>query len=103
MLAPDGRYEHPPLTALTLPAADIDLLSATAAALGHPGLDADIAEVVHAHAGQLGDTYRPVGHTELVALLAWLAGPARPRSHRRQPPAHRTNAGHPARHGLHAE
>ncbi len=74
LLAPDGRYEHAPLTALTLPAADIDLLSATAAALGHPGLDADIAEVVDAHAGQLGDTYRRVGRTSLVSLLARLAG-----------------------------
>ncbi len=48
LLAPDGRYEHAPITALTLPAAGINLLSATAAALGHPGLDADIAELVDA-------------------------------------------------------
>jgi hypothetical protein len=74
LLAPDGRYEHAPLTALTLPATDIDLLPATAAALGHPGLDADIAEVVDAHAGQLGDTYRWAGRASLVSLLARLAG-----------------------------
>ncbi|WP_336029887.1 LuxR family transcriptional regulator [Geodermatophilus sp. FMUSA9-8] len=74
LLAPDGRYEHAPLTALTLPAVDIDLLSATAAALGHPGLDADIADVVDAHAGQLGDTYRCPGRASFVSLLARLAG-----------------------------
>jgi hypothetical protein len=74
LLAPDGRYEHAPLTMLTLPAADIDLLCATAAALGHPGLDADIAELVDAHAEQLGGGYRRPGRTDLVSLLARLAG-----------------------------
>jgi hypothetical protein len=43
LLAPDGRYEHASMTALILPAADIDLLCATAATLGHPVLDPDIA------------------------------------------------------------
>ncbi|SFD96056.1 hypothetical protein SAMN05216574_101440 [Blastococcus tunisiensis] len=37
LLTPGGRYEHAPMTALTLPAADIELLCATAAALGPPG------------------------------------------------------------------
>ena len=74
LLAPDGRYEHAPMTALTLPAADIDLLAATAAAIGHPGLDADITELVDAHAEQLAGGCRSGGRTELVSLLARLAG-----------------------------
>jgi hypothetical protein len=74
LLAPDGRYEHAPMTALTLPAADIDLLAATAAALGHPRLDADIADLVAAHAEQLPSGYRRADRTELVSLLARLAG-----------------------------
>jgi hypothetical protein len=74
LLAPDGRHEHAPLTVLTLPAADIDLLCATAAALGHPGLDADIAELVDAHSEQLGRGYHQTDRTELVSLLARLAG-----------------------------
>lgn len=45
------------MTVLILPAADIDLLGATATALGHPGLDADTAELVDAHAEPLA-----VGH-----------------------------------------
>lgn len=74
LLAPDGRYEHAPMTALTLTAADINLLAATAAALGHPGLDPDIGELVDAHAEQLAGGYRRADHTELVSLLARLAG-----------------------------
>jgi hypothetical protein len=74
LLAPDGRYEHAPLTALTPPAVDIDLLSATAAALGHPGLDPDIADLVSTVADQLGDGHRRADRTELVSLLARLAG-----------------------------
>nr|WP_239521094.1 LuxR family transcriptional regulator [Blastococcus saxobsidens] len=74
LLAPDGRYEQAPMTALTLPTADIDLLSATAAALGHPRLNADIAELVDAHAAQLAGGYRRADRTKLVSLLARLAG-----------------------------
>ncbi|SFD88125.1 hypothetical protein SAMN05216574_101166 [Blastococcus tunisiensis] len=74
LLAPDGRYEHAPLTALTLPAADIDLLSATAAALGHPGLDPDIGELVDTHSEQLTLGYRQAEPPELVSHLARLAG-----------------------------
>ncbi|WP_324277229.1 hypothetical protein [Blastococcus brunescens] len=62
------------MTALTLHSADVELLSATAAALGHPGLDPDIPEVVDEYAEQLGDTYRSGGRTELALLLARLAG-----------------------------
>jgi hypothetical protein len=74
LLAPDGRYEHAPLTVLTLPAADINVLSATAEALGNPRLDPDIGELVDAHAEQLAGGYRRTGRTELVSLLARLAG-----------------------------
>jgi hypothetical protein len=74
LLAPDARYEHAPMTALTLPAADIDLLAATAAALGHPALNPEIAELVDSHAGQLGSGYTRVDRTALVSLLARLAG-----------------------------
>jgi hypothetical protein len=74
LLAPDGRYEHAPMTALALPAADIDLLAATAAVLGAPRLDADIAELVDAHAAQLAGQYRRADRPELVSLLARLAG-----------------------------
>ncbi|SNR79848.1 hypothetical protein SAMN06272737_12634 [Blastococcus mobilis] len=74
LLAPDGRYEHAPLTALTLPAADINVLSATADALGHPRLNANIAELVDDHAEQLGGGYRRTDRTDLVSLLARLAG-----------------------------
>jgi len=73
LLAPGGRYEHAPMTSLTVPAADIDLLCATSAALGHPGLDADIAELVNTHADQLALGYRRADRTELVSLLARLA------------------------------
>jgi hypothetical protein len=62
------------MTALTLPAADIDLLRATAAALGHSGLDPDIGELVDAHAEHLASGYRQADRTDLVTLLARLAG-----------------------------
>ena len=62
------------MTALTLPAADIDLLSATATTLGHPRLDANIAELIDAYAERLGDTSRRGDRTELVSRLARLAG-----------------------------
>ena len=74
LLAPGGRYEHASMTALALPTVDIDLLAATAAALGRPRLNADIAELVTAHAEQLANGYRRTEPTELVALLARLAG-----------------------------
>ncbi|WP_336029223.1 LuxR family transcriptional regulator [Geodermatophilus sp. FMUSA9-8] len=74
LLAPDGRYEHAPMTVLSLPAADIDLLSTIAATLGHPRLDPDIAELVTAHAEQLNLGYRRTDRTDLVSVLARLAG-----------------------------
>ncbi|CCG02687.1 hypothetical protein [Blastococcus saxobsidens] len=74
LLAPDGRYEHAPMTALTLPSADIDLLCATAAALGDAALNPEIADLVSTFAEQLGSGCRSGGRTELVSLLARLAG-----------------------------
>jgi hypothetical protein len=76
LLAPDGSYEHAPLSVLELSAADVATLSAAAAALGHPGLDPDVADVVTTHAHTLGGTYRVPGadRTELVSLIARLAG-----------------------------
>ena len=74
LLGPDGRYEHAPLTVLTVAAGDVQVLSATAAALGHPGLDADVVDVVQTFAEQLGDTYRRVDRGGLVSLVARLAG-----------------------------
>lgn len=76
LLAPDGSYEHAPLSVLELAAADVEVLSATAAALGHPALDPDVADVVTTHAHTLGGTYRVPGadRTELVSLIARLAG-----------------------------
>jgi hypothetical protein len=50
-----------------------DGLPATADALGRPRLDADIAELVDAHAEQLAGG-RCADRTELVSLLARLAG-----------------------------
>ncbi|SFF94642.1 hypothetical protein SAMN05216574_13518 [Blastococcus tunisiensis] len=101
LLAPDGRYEHAPMTALTLPAADIDLLSA--AALGHPGLDSDIADLVSTFAEQLGSGYHRT-RPHRADLAPRTAGrPARPHPHRRHPTAHRPAAGHPARHRLRAQ
>jgi hypothetical protein len=50
------------------------VLTLPAAALGHPELDADIAELVDAHAEQLGSGHRRTDGTELVSLLARLAG-----------------------------
>lgn len=74
LLAPEGRHEHAPLTALTLPTADINVLSATAAALGNSALNPEIADLVSTFAEQLGSGYRRTDRTELVSLLARLAG-----------------------------
>lgn len=74
LLAPDGSYEHAALTVLELPAVDVETLSATAVALGHPLLDPDVADVVQTFAEQLGDTYQRVDRTELVSRVARLAG-----------------------------
>jgi hypothetical protein len=55
---------------LELSGEDVAILSATAAALGHPLLDPDVADVVQTYA----ETYRRVDRTELVSLVARLAG-----------------------------
>ena len=62
------------MTVLSLPAADIDLLSTIATTLGHPGLDPDITDLVNAHAEQLNLGYRRTDRTDLVSVLARLAG-----------------------------
>jgi hypothetical protein len=102
LLAPDGRYEHAPMTALTLPAADIDLLCATAAALGRPGLDADIAELVDAHAEQLpAATAGPSPPSWSRSLRGWPACSTSPPP--TTPDTHHPAADHPARHRLRAQ
>jgi hypothetical protein len=59
---------------LNLSAADIHILSATAEALGHPALNPDIADLVSTFVEQLGRGYRRTDRTDLVSLLARLAG-----------------------------
>ena len=75
LLAPGGRFEHAPLTALTLPAADIDLLSATKAVPGDTRLDADIGELVNADTEEFAGGRRSGGRTEPVSRPARSAGP----------------------------
>ena len=53
LLAPDGSHAHSPLSVLTLDSADIALLSATAAALGRPGLEPDLVDVLTGYADRL--------------------------------------------------
>ena len=75
LLSPDGAYDHAAFTVLRLPAADIDVLSRTAQALGNPGLDRDIAGVVDGYAHTLStDPRHPVHRTELVSQIARVAG-----------------------------
>ena len=51
---------------------DIDLLSATPAALGHPGLCADIAQLADAHTEQLPTAHRRTDWSLLVRLTGLL-------------------------------
>lgn len=75
LLAPNGVSEHAPLSVLELAAADVRVLSATAAALGRPGLDPDLVDLVATHAANLGGTHRAgADRTELVSLVARVAG-----------------------------
>src|SRR4051812_36226136 len=53
LLAPDGSYAHPALSVLTLPSADVALLSATAQILGRPGLEPDLVDVLTGYADRL--------------------------------------------------
>ncbi len=78
LLAFDGSHTHPPLSVLTLPSADIALLSATASALGRPGLEPDLVDVLTAYADrltdQLADRHTPADRARFVARIAALAG-----------------------------
>jgi hypothetical protein len=73
LLGPDGSYEHAPCTVLRLPAADIEVLSATAQALGRPGLDPDLVDVLTAYADRLSGQHEAGDRGELVAGIARLA------------------------------
>jgi hypothetical protein len=62
------------LSAVVLAAMDIALLSATAQALGHPGLDADVAALLNAHASQEDQPCGREHRAEFIARLAAIAG-----------------------------
>src|SRR3954452_23498101 len=78
LLAPDGSHAHPALSVLTLPSADLALLSATAAALGRPGLAPDLVDVLTGYADrlteQLAGRHAPADRAGFVAGIAALAG-----------------------------
>src|SRR3954462_3826173 len=78
LLAPDGSHAHPALSVLTLPSADLALLSATAQALGRPGLAPDLVDVLTAYADrlteQLAGRHTPADRAGFVARIAALAG-----------------------------
>ena len=78
LLAPDGSHAHPALSMLTLPSADLALLSATAAALGRPGLAPDLVDVLTGYADrlteQLAGRHSPADRAGFVARIAALAG-----------------------------
>ena len=63
---------------LTLHSADIALLSATASALGRPGLEPDLVDVLTAYADRLTDQlagrHTPADRARFVARIAALAG-----------------------------
>src|SRR3954454_14713988 len=78
LLGPDGSYEHTPLSVLILRSADIDILAATARALGRPGLEPDLVDVLTAYADrfvdQLAGRHTPADRAELVVAIAGLGG-----------------------------
>src|SRR3954452_5203054 len=78
LLGPDGSYEHTPLSVLILRSADIDILAATARALGRPGLEPDLVDVLTAYAdrfaNQLAGRCAPADRAEFVVGIAGLAG-----------------------------
>jgi hypothetical protein len=71
---PGGLVDHAQLTVLTLAAADVRILSSTAQALGHPALDADLADLVHSFAAGLSSPRERVDRAEFVSRIARLAG-----------------------------
>jgi hypothetical protein len=78
LLGPDGSYEHTPLSVLILASADIDILAATARALGRPGLEPDLVDVLTAYADRFADQLAgrcaPADRAEFVVGIAGLAG-----------------------------
>jgi len=75
LLGPDGRYEHVPLRFVRLGSADIDALSAAAAALGEPVRTEAVTDALRLHAGHRAlDRKFPDPDTALVALVARVAG-----------------------------
>jgi len=75
LLGPDGRYEHVPLRFVRLRAADIDALSAAAAALGKPVRSDAVSDALRLHAVHRAlDRQFPDPDTALVALVARVAG-----------------------------
>ena len=78
LLGPDGSYAHTPLSVLILPSADIELLAATARALGRPGLEPDLVDVLTAYADRFADQLagrcQPADRAAFVARIAALAG-----------------------------
>ncbi len=75
LLGPDGRYEHVPLRFVRVRAADIDALSAAAAALGEPVRTEAVTDALRLHAGHRPqDRQFPNPDAALVALAARVAG-----------------------------
>jgi len=75
LLGPDGRYEHVPLRFIRVRAADIDALSAAAAALGEPVRTEAVTDALRLHAGHRPqDQQFPDPDAALVALVARVAG-----------------------------
>lgn len=62
--------EYLPLRVVKLGVGEVVVLSATAQALGHPGLDADVATLLDAYAQQDG---RPCGWEDRAGFIARLA------------------------------
>lgn len=78
LLSPNGSYAHTPLSVLILCSADIEILAATARALGRPGLEPDLVDVLTAYAdrfvGQLAGRHTRADRAEFVVGIAGLAG-----------------------------
>jgi len=75
LLGPDGRYEHLPLRFVRVRTADIDALSAAAAALREPVRTEAVSDALRLHAGHRAqDRQCPDPDAALVALVARVAG-----------------------------
>jgi hypothetical protein len=78
LLGPDGSYARIPLSVLILRSADIELLAATAQALGRPGLEPDLVDVLTAYADrfvdQLAGRHTAADRAEFIVGITGLAG-----------------------------